>query len=164
MPSPKELRRLLKANITIPEIIVVCEAFILTITEENFSTTEDSYSTNNIFSDHVTIRTIENWISKVAYDIYHGKNRAESRALKITEIIDIEIRKFAEAPEHLAAIQRLLRRKLTSNDVIRLLWVGDQGHEFARRFFTLFIAHLRTFGMNTKLTANTSEDDTLEPV
>jgi hypothetical protein len=144
MSRQKELERAQKkAKISVSDIIVICQKLSSGITDQNFSTTEDSLPTGSIFKDSVSIRTIENWVAKIAFDMCKGR---EVRAFKICDVIDQEIRLFAEMEHVPVVIEKHLGRKLQDSDVVRLLWVGDQGCEFTKKFMTLFISHLKTRG------------------
>jgi hypothetical protein len=128
---------------SVDELIYICRALSEIITSENFAGSLESLPIGDIFGDGTGIRTIESWVSKIAYDQYRTKH-GQDRAFRVCEVIDALIRTFAKEEEGNAAlIESILKRKLTANDVVRLLWVGDQGHIFTKQFMLLFIAYLK---------------------
>jgi hypothetical protein len=143
---------------TISELIHICNLLSQTITPKNFTETEHSSNSDDIFTDSVAIRTIESWVSKIAYDYYDNK-RGKDRAFKVCEVIDLKIREFATAREHMVLIETFLKRKLTSADVVRLLWVGDQGCLFTKQFMSHFIPYLQQHGLQKAIDLTACDTD-----
>ncbi len=156
----KDLRRALhKSKTTISELAHICRQLSATITPDNFVMSEESGSTNSIFADSTPVRTIESWVAKIAYDFYAKKKGSEVRAFKVGEIIDFKIREFAANEKNLSNVQILIKRKLNNDDVIRLLWVGDQGCLFAQKFMLLFATYLEQSGNQEPISLISPSDD-----
>lgn len=133
------------------ELIRICERLIEVLKPDNFLTTENSSYSNSIFSDDTTSRTIESWVAKIAHDFMQMRKGAEARSFKVCEVLDLQIRAFAEDTYNQHIIESLLGRKLTPDDVVRLLWVGDLGVEFTVKFLKVIIVHLVQQGTDQEL-------------